>query len=145
MEFKKIFSTGFFLLGLSFSFSANAFIANSDLTSDFASDLTIVNDTNRDSTSIINHGLCSTILGDSGVTKAHSTNVVAASTVKKACFFNKTNCQADVYMTNNCTGPKVATVIFDISTGVKGQPDIFDTSYAINANGFYINFSGGPA
>jgi hypothetical protein len=135
MEFKKILSAGLVVLGISFSFSAHAFIANSDLT--------IVNDTNHDSTSIINNGLCSTILGDSGVTKAHSTNVVKADILKKACYFSQHNCQADVYMTNNCSGTKIATVFFDIATGVKGYPDVFDKSYTITASGFGISLAGG--
>lgn len=132
INFKKMILSGLCLISLSVPFSLQA------------ANLTIKNETNRDSTSIINHGACSTILGSSGVTKAHTTNVVSESTLLKACFLNRTNCQADVYMSNNCSGQKVATAIFDVYTGLKSV-QVFDSSYTFDGNAFSIIISGGPA
>ena len=106
------------------------------------SDLTIINNTNYDSTSIINNGACSTILGDSGITRAHSTNVVSAMKIAMACFTNPANCKADVYMTANCSGPVVATVIFDTKTGIKSKT-VYDQSFVLTGGGFHIILDGG--
>lgn len=109
-----------------------------------AADLTIVNNTNRDSTSVINHGACSTILGSHGITPAHSTNVVPSKIVTFACLLNRSNCRADVYMTNNCSGPVIATASFDVNSGIKSI-DILDPSFTVSYSGFAITISGGPA
>lgn len=98
-----------------------------------ASDLTIVNNTNNDSTSIINNGICSNTLSG-GVTKAHSTNVVKKTVIGLACLGHASNCKADVYMTNNCSGNKVASVVFDTGSGIK--------SITMNSNNFHISGSG---
>lgn len=110
----------------------------------FAGDLTLVNDTNRDSTCVINNGACSTILGSSGVTKAHTTNTVAESKINLACILNRSNCKADVYMTDNCSGPIVGTVILDTKTGIKSV-QMHDASYTITGSAFSVTLSGGPA
>ena len=106
--------------------------------------VTIVNNTNRDSTSIINNGSCSTVLGSSGITRAHTTNVVPEMKMKLACIRNSKNCIADVYMTDNCTGNKIATAVFDVSTGMKSIT-IIDPQYNITASGFTVVIDGGPA
>lgn len=108
----------------------------------FAGDLTLVNNTNQDSTSVINNGVCSTILGSTGITKAHSTNVVPESKINLACILNRSNCKADVYMTNNCTGKVVATVVMDTKKGIKSV-DIKDKSYQIDAKDFRVELNGG--
>lgn len=111
-----------------------------------ASDLTIVNNTNRDSTSVINNGPCSDILGASGITHAHSTNVVPENMIYKGCISNRTNCRADVHMTSNCTGPTVAVVIFDVKRGIKSvQPVDTSQGYTISGNGFTATMDGGPS
>lgn len=109
-----------------------------------AGSLTVVNNTNRDSTTVTNDFQCSDHLpGGKGVTKAHSTNVIPENTVNIACIKNKENCKADVYMSDNCSGTKVATVIFSTKTGIKGSPVIYDNAYQISGSGFYIQMDGG--
>jgi hypothetical protein len=130
-KFKKILYFGLTTIGLTLPLSLHA------------TDLTITNDTNRDSTSIINHAACSTLL-DGGITKAHTVNIVKEKILFTACFLNRNNCQADVYMTDNCTGPKVATVIFDIYSGLKSI-QTFDNSYSFSGEGFHFNLAGGPS
>lgn len=107
-----------------------------------AANLVIVNNTDFDTTSIINNGACSTILGKVGVTHPHSTNEVPGPTVRFACIANLHNCKADIYMTPNCKagGPSVATVYFDVDTGVKSI-SVIDTRYAITGNGFTTSIS----
>lgn len=109
-----------------------------------SSNLTIVNNTNRDSTSRINGGPCSTFLGAVGITHAHSVNVVPARTVGLACIANRANCTANVYMTSNCSGPVVGTVILDISSGIKSIA-LYDKTYSVSGSGFGITIGGGPA
>lgn len=110
-----------------------------------ADKLTIVNDTNRDSTSIINGGSCSQdVLQEGGVTRRHATNTVSATNVFLACRRDPANCQADVYMQEHCKGPKIGTVIMDTSKGIKSVTMI-DNSYAITGTGMTIHLTGGPA
>lgn len=101
-----------------------------------AGDLVINNHTDFDSTSVINNGACSTILGEIGISRAHTdSNVVPDKKIRFACFANKHNCHADVYMTDNCTGEKVATVLFDVDTGIKSI-QMSSTKFAITGSGF---------
>lgn len=111
-----------------------------------AASLTIINNTNYDSTSILNNGACSDILGASGISRAHSTNIVPEATLNKGCIFNKVNCKAEVHMTNNCSGPAIATVIFDIKNGIKNVvPSNTPAGYSVTGSGFIASIDGGPA
>jgi hypothetical protein len=110
-----------------------------------AADLTIINNTNQDSTSIINGGPCSNILGASGVTRAHTTTVVPEYVIKRACIFNKSNCQADVHMTDNCSGPTIAKVVFDVNSGIKSvTPVNTSLGYSVSGNSYAASINGGP-
>ena len=106
----------------------------------YSPDLNIINNTDNFSTSIINNGACSTILGDIGISKPNSKSTIPGSKVRLACILNTSNCSADVYMTNNCTGNKIATVTFDVNQGVK-LVKMDTTAYLITGVGFdvYLN------
>ncbi len=132
MFLKKVSLTALVMLSSSLPLAAHA------------GNLVVTNHTQFDSTSIINHGPCSTILGSIGVTHPGQTNVIPEDKIKKACFFNSHNCKADVYMTGNCTGPAVATVLFDVVTGVKSI-QMHDAAYTINGSAFNLTLEGGPA
>lgn len=106
-----------------------------------AGGLTIVNNTDMDSTSIINDGMCSNTLSG-GVSKAHSTNIVSSTVIGLACFGHSSDCKADVYMTNNCSGDKVGTVIFDTKNGIKSVT-MNTNQYQITGSGFNIQLDGG--
>jgi hypothetical protein len=110
-----------------------------------AADLVTRNDTDLDSTSIINNGACSTILGAIGTTHAHSTNVVPGGKVKFACLANLHNCKADIYMTSNCNksgATPVATVYFDVDTGLKAdKTETHDAKFVIGGSGFQTTIS----
>jgi len=115
-----------------------AFIAASPFQAQ-AGDLVIINNTRFDSTSITNNGFCSaTILGEAGITRAGKTNVVADAKIRKACLFNKHQCRAAVYMTANCSGPKVADVMFDVDTGIQSvtMTDADSNPFIISGTGF---------
>jgi len=133
MRIQKVVSTTLLAVGLS-SVSAFAFAG-----------LVLVNNTNLDSTSIINGGICSSSLpGGVGVTKAHSTNEISDTIIRIACLGHASDCTADVYMSGNCSGPKIATAVMDIKSGVKSVT-MHSNDYKITASGFHIQLDGGPA
>jgi len=102
-------------------------------------DLTIVNGTDLPSTSRINGGFCSTVLGSVGVTEPGATNVVPQATVEGACWINKTSCNAEVFMNRNCAGTPVATVTINTATGITGVS--VTGPYHFSASGFQIAIS----
>ena len=131
MFVKKSFATALFTIGLSLPLFAHA-------------ELVIKNNTKEFSTSRINDGYCSSeILGDDGVTKPGDTKKVDNGRLFFACRDNLEDCKADVYMTNNCTGDLITTVIFSFWTGIKSATPP-KNGYSISFNGFYVELSGGP-
>ncbi len=77
-------------------------------------DLIIHNRTSTDSTSVMNDGMCSSsILGPGGITPAGQDNDVSDWELEAACAGNQSNCKADVYMSDDCSGPIIATAIIN--------------------------------
>ena len=110
-----------------------------------ASELTIVNNTNYDSTSKINGGMCSNDIPEAmggGVTKAHQTKKVPGTAIGFACFGHSSDCKADVFMTNDCSGSIVATVIFDTKKGIQSITPK-STEFTVSGSGFNVALSGG--
>lgn len=105
--------------------------------SGYAQSLTIVNNTDLQSTSIINNGICSSQLGNDGITQPHSTHVINDKIIALACFGNTNNCRADVYMTNNCSGSLIATVTFDTKIGIKAIKN-YSAKYNFTNDAFNI-------
>jgi len=99
--------------------------------------LTIHDNTDFPSTTIANNGPCSSILSD-GVTQAHTTNVVSEKSIKAACILNKENCDARVYLSNNCSGAFIAHVVFSINTGIKKIDNEAGSDYCIKGSGFDV-------
>jgi hypothetical protein len=132
MFVKKTIATTLFTLGLSLPLFAHA-------------ELVIDNDTNQPSTSIINSGFCSTtILGDDGITPAKTKKTIPDWQIDLACIGDTDNCRADVYMTNDCTGDVITSVIFSTSTGIKSVTTPIN-GYTITYSAFYVKLSGGPS
>lgn len=110
----------------------------------FATPLTIVNNTAQFSTAVLNGMMCSSRLpGGVGITSPHSTNVVSERILKLACLGHSSNCQADIYMTNDCSGGKVGSAYLNTATGIYSVA-VSDPRYAVTYNGFYVTISGGP-
>lgn len=132
MDFKNLFISGMAALSIALPLSANA-------------NLTIINNTSQDSTSIINNGACSnTLPGGIGITRAHSVNVIPDIIITSACFFTPHNCKADIYMTNNCSGLRISSATFDTTTGITSVTPAIG-GYQIVQNGpFSITMNGGP-
>lgn len=111
-------------------------------------DLVIVNKTNHDSTSIINGGGCSAdLLPDGkGITPAGQTNTIPSFGVSVACL-GTFPCTGDVYMTNDCSGPVVATVtITEDNTVSDIQPGKDAQGYSVTGlNTNQVLLTGGPA
>jgi len=107
-----------------------------------AGDLDVSNNTDEYSTTYILNPIgkvcSSTALGDDGITKPRQQNhIISEGKLNLACFADKTNCVAEVYMTNDCSGDKVATVTFDTSTGVKSI-SMSSNKYVISGSGFKL-------
>ena len=136
MSIKKIICNSLLAVSMS-SVSVLAFAA-----------LTIVNNTNKDSTSIINDGICSnTLPGGVGVTKAKSTNIINDTIIGIACWGHASDCKADVFMTTNCNSggaSKIATVVMDTKKGIKSVT-VNSPDCKFTASGFTIRVDGGPA
>jgi|GEM_PF-2064715 hypothetical protein len=112
------------------------------------SSLDVTNNTSQYSTVIINNGMCSSnsALGKAGVTDPKSHNPIPGFILWIACHAAPSNCKADVYMSKNCGAagdPKVATIIFDISTGIKSIT-MHSNDYLFTGGGFSITLDGGP-
>lgn len=107
----------------------------------YAAPLTIDNQTDHDSTSVINKGSCSASV-PGGVTRAHTKNVVPETLLRALCGMK--DCTADIYMQDNCRGPIIATAVFNVKVGLKS------ISQPINGYGFEklgpfsIIIKGGP-
>lgn len=132
MKITKIIIAG--VLGMGMSFSAFA-----------GSDLHIFNNTKYDSTSKINDGMCSKDIPESlggGVTKAGEKKTVPSKAIGFACFGHSSDCKADVYMTADCSGPIVSTVMFDTSKGIKSITPK-STEFTVTGSGFDVQLNGG--
>lgn len=132
---KKLFFKSVLVFSLCIPFAANA-----------GNPLTITNNTKLDSTCIINGTVCSNALGDIGITHPGKTNTIPATTVGLACWGHNDDCVADVYMTNNCTGPKIGTVHLNTSSGIQSA-SVDDSNYRIDyqKDDFFVILSGGPS
>lgn len=116
-------------------------------------DLTIDNQTFFPSTSKINNqsgnAQCSNTIPVYGITQPQTKNVIPQGIIWGACLANLHACSAEVYMSDNCTGPAVATVVFDISTGIQSISNLYGPEGFMIANpprnSFYIDIMGGPA
>lgn len=100
-----------------------------------AGNLIITNNTDEPSTTVTN-GKCSTQwLGEGGITKPHEKRELKETQLRVACGKDHLdNCVADVYMTNNCTGPVIATVTLDTKKdGIKNVVVIPGGKYLIDA------------
>jgi hypothetical protein len=131
MSVKKMLSIG--LLAISFSTASHAV-------------LNIMNNSNKDSTAIINGGMCSSAaLGDSGITKAHSPNTISDFVIWYTCRATPHDCKADVYMTKDCYASgasKVATVVFDTQIGIKSISS-FSDEFIVSGSAFSMQINDG--
>lgn len=103
-----------------------------------AGDLIANNRTNFDSTTVTNGAVCSTILGETGISRAHTEgNVIPDRKVRLACGLRKHDCVAAVKMTANCTGRTIATVVFDVDKGIVSiTPAAGETQFKVSGSGF---------
>lgn len=128
---KRFIATSLFALSLS---SVNS----------YAADLTIYNATDYDSTSNVEHSSCSTRMGDGGITHKHNHNVVPGRLLRVTCGWHTEDCTADVYMTNNCSGPVVSRVTLSLTRGIINiapQPLSDDSPFkgvTIRSDGFSV-------
>lgn len=116
MSLRKIFMVGCLMSAVSLPLSALAGVS-----------LTIDNQTNFDSASIVNGSLCTNKIPIPGnVTKAHTVNTISSVSLYIACHGNEANCTAEIYGNATCSQPneqnpigKIGTAIVDTSSGLK--------------------------
>ncbi len=117
-------------------------------------DLTINNQTFFPSTAKINNqkgnAECSDGIPIYGITPPHSKNVIPKGIIWGACLADLHSCTAEIYMTNNCSGPAIATAVFDIFSGIQSitnnyNPEGFMLLADPERDPFYIEVMGGPA
>lgn len=75
------------------------------------------------------NGSCSSSLGDSGIIKPHGKMTLTKAQIIALCGFS--NCDAKLFLTNNCSGDKLATVTLSqsgIHHIINHKPDEFDVS-----------------
>lgn len=109
-----------------------------------AGDLYTSNNTKEYSTSIIHNpikNICSaTLLGNKGITAPGEQNhKIPENDINLACM-SRSKCVADVYMTKDCSGPKIATVTFDVKTGIESIV-MSSNAYKITGSGFNVQLN----
>ena len=75
----------------------------------------IANNTDKNFTVNINQA-CSV---EFGIINAHSTKIISEAAFNNACKGTPLYCEAKIYHSDNCSGEKVANVVFDTTIGVK--------------------------
>lgn len=118
MELKRLFIYSASLLML----SAPAF-----------ADVSIANNTNAAATALTTTSPCSSAAGDQGVIKPHSNVVVPQWVVGLYCAFG---CDINVYISNNCGGPKIATIHATADRGVTNINNHHVNGYKVVGSGF---------
>lgn len=135
---KRLLCVSGLIAGLTLSMSAMAFCSNDKPL------LTITNNTTASATSTINNGLCSTTIGDIGITKPQSQSTLSECQVIAACILNESDCTAAVHLSNNCSGPVIGVVHLHASASNPQQSSIsqvimLDSHYNISYSG--LNFT----
>lgn len=105
------------------------------------SDLFIINNTGSYVTTTISQFICSSsVLGDDGITNPNSSKTISAKNLSTACILHTHKCHAEVHLSKDCSGPAIAAVDFDISTGViPGSIIQRDSShYTLSGSGFHV-------
>lgn len=106
-------------------------------------DAIVQNNTNLFLTAKFNYTTCSTIFGFNGIARPHSLNIMPISLFINACMVNPTNCRADIYTTNNCSGPVIGTVFINTNYGIQSAL-IYNNDFSILIQPTKFILSGGP-
>lgn len=117
-------------------------ISSLSILANAATDLTVTNNTNEDSTSIVVNGSnkCSNQYGEDGITRKSSTHTIPAMLIRLACGAHLSDCYAHVYMSADCSGESVASVVYDLKSTNGGVKSITSTSskYLITGTGYHL-------
>ncbi len=107
-------------------------------------DLTIKNNTNSPATAFAGNSPCSNAAGDRGVMQPHGQVVIPDFLVGMYC---TSDCKAQVFMSKNCSGKSIATIVANKREGVKSiiNNDNSTNAYHIEGRGNTISIEGGPS
>ena len=107
-------------------------------------DITIKNNTNSPATAFAGNSPCSNAAGDRGVMQPHGQVTIPDFLVGMYC---TSDCKAQVFMSKNCSGKSVATIIANKREGVKSitNSDKGPNAYHIEGKGSIVTIEGGPS
>jgi len=106
-------------------------------------DITIANNSNAAATAFAGNSPCSNAAGKKGIIQPHSQVTVPGFAIGMYC---TADCVAKVYMSENCTGKSIASVVVNIKEGIKSiqNTDDSESPYRVVGGGTYVSIEGGP-
>lgn len=105
-------------------------------------DITIHNNTNAPATANVSISPCSNAAGNKGIIMPHSSITIPDFLVGLYC---TSDCKAQVFMSRNCSGKPVATVVGNVRQGVKSIANNNVDGYTLAGSGKDISIEGGPS
>lgn len=105
-------------------------------------DITIHNNTNSPATASVSISPCSNAAGDRGIIMPHSSITIPDFLVGLYC---TSDCKAQVFMSRNCSGKSIATVVGNVKQGVKSIDNHNVNGFRLAGNGKDISIEGGSA
>lgn len=102
-------------------------------------DITVNNASNAFATANMDFSPCSSIVGDAGMMKPKTNLTVPKAVTDMYCGIKP--CQANVYLSKNCSGKKIAVVTVDKDKGVIDIKN-YSADYAFSGSGNSIVLNG---
>lgn len=101
-----------------------------------ATNITIINNTDSSGTGYAGWSPCSTAAPNhEGVIKPHEAKTIDISPVAIFCGGKDKNCDAYVFLNNNCSGKAVAKVVINANKGIISIPYYDKAHYNVTLNG----------
>jgi hypothetical protein len=107
-------------------------------------DITIKNNTSSAATAFAGNSPCSSAAGDRGVMQPHAQVTIPDFLVGMYC---SSDCKAQVFMSKNCSGKSIATIVANKREGIKSiaNNDSSPNGYHLEGHGNTISIEGGPS
>jgi hypothetical protein len=108
----------------------------------FAKDLVIMNNTDALATAKTKTSMCSSVGGDAGMLKPHKA-ITVSQWIQD--FYCAGQCDADIYISDNCSGQSVATAHIKQGSGIVSINNHNQGSYRVVGSGYNISLEGGDS
>lgn len=102
-------------------------------------DVSVTNTSSAFYTANMDLSPCSSIIGDKGIMKPHSALSIPKAVIDLYCGIKP--CEAQVYLSKNCSGKKIAKVTIAKDKGVTNIEN-YDSDYVITGLGNTVTISG---